>query len=406
MRGVQGERNTEDAAMDRLVSLLLCSLLSPLSLADEGEPPDEPGADDHRLVQTQVAVVPGVGLNASPDVDVDGLAVSVYGRNHNMRGVDLSLGLNWTEGEMNGAQLALFGSVAAQEMRGVQGSTFFGLQGGGEGLQASGLALGTGNFQGVQSGWLGAYNAGDFDGLQVGTFAALTKGSFRGVSASAFATAALGEYSQGAQLSMGLNYARGLEGAQIGLLNIGGSVRGAQVGLLNIGGHVKGAQVGLINVAKRLDGPGIGLASFSGNGILHLDVWTSESAIASAGLKFGSQYMYTIVGAGLVQPNDDWWTFGGGFGGHIPAGDLWIESDLTAWGVATGNALVPGVHTKLRATAGLPIAERFTPIAGVSLNAWAGEGTIRPRATGGLPSSTNDAGRVVFWPGMHAGVQF
>jgi hypothetical protein len=181
-------------------------------------------------------------------------------------------------------------------------------------------------------------------------------------------------------------------------------VDGLQLGLVNVGGDVKGVQLGLVNVA-RTSQVSIAPINLVADGLHKLDVWTSESAVANAGLKFGSKNVYTLLAVGWVSPTDGWWTWGGGFGVHLGKDPLWLEADATTWGVSRGQVVAPGVHGKLRAQVGLELAEHFAPFAGVSMNTWVGEGSVWPRAIG-LPSSPEDEHRVVTWPGFHAGISF
>ncbi len=182
-------------------------------------------------------------------------------------------------------------------------------------------------------------------------------------------------------------------------------MEGTQVGVVNVGRDVKGVQLGVVNVARKSD-VSIGVLNFIGDGLHRVDLYTSESSIGTAALKFGSRHLYTLVGAGWVAPSEPHWTFGGGFGVHMPMGPAWFEADGTVWSIAEGNWILPGAHHKLRAQVGVDLARNhFAPFAGVSMNVWSGDGSVLPRAIG-LPSTTRDDGKWVAWPGFHAGMSF
>ncbi|MFT4625658.1 MAG: hypothetical protein ACI8PZ_004327 [Myxococcota bacterium] len=370
-------------------ALLLATALAALpALADDTQPapdtatagPTTPGPvptdtpagppAPSREVSTSVSVLPGLGWNAGGSERIDGAAVGLVAHHHSVDGVEASLA-SWVDHGVHGAHLAAFVAVTGGSVRGVQASGFVGVAEQVQGFQGGGMAA----------------VAGPVDGFQGSGFLNIARDV------------------RGAQGSGGLNLARDVQGAQIGLLNIGRCVQGAQIGLVNVAEHVRGGQVGLLNIAKRVDGTSVGLASFIGNGLHEVDVWSSASAALVTDVKFGGKHIYTLGGVGLVRPESGWWTFGLGWGGHVPAGRGWFELDVSAWGVAEGNRVAPGVHTKLRTSAGLQLGRHFAPFVGVSANVWAGDGTVVPRSLG-MPSAEARDGRAVVWPGAHAGVQF
>jgi hypothetical protein len=115
--------------------------------------------------------------------------------------------------------------------------------------------VGTSSFTGLSSvrrlslNVLGGGSAG-IEGIEIGGLVNVTSAFTCGVELAGLANISLGPV-VGAQVSGLVNFGRGLEGAQIGLVNVStGAVRGAQVGLVNVaGGAVTGVQVGLVNVA-------------------------------------------------------------------------------------------------------------------------------------------------------------
>ncbi len=92
---------------------------------------------------------------------------------------------------------------------------------------------------------------------------------------------------RGVQISGAFNFAQEVSGLQLGLVNVGKNVHGAQIGLINIANDVEGATVGIINLVN--------------NGRHSVDVWTSDTAVFNAGVKLGSDRVYSILGMAL-QP--------------------------------------------------------------------------------------------------------
>jgi hypothetical protein len=303
----------------------------------------------------RVTVVPGVGIEAAPDRVVDGFSVGFVGHARSIDGME--------------AQLV---SLVSERM---------------DGLQVGMVTL-----------------AGQVDGLQLSSALAMVDGDVDAVQAAAGAAIAGGTVN-GVQAAGGVAIAEGIDGVQIAPVTVAQTVKGAQAGLLNVGGDVDGLQIGLVNVA-RTSKVSIAPINLIGDGLHRVDVWTSDSAVASGALKLGSKQVYTLLGAGWVGLDQPWWTFGGGFGVHLQKQRLWVELDDSVWGLASGVVLAPGVHNKLRMQVGLDLAERhLAPFVGVSVNTWVGTGRIWPRAVD-LPQRISPDRRVATWPGVHAGVSF
>lgn len=340
-------------------------------------------------VPFRVTVVPGFGVGADTDAQVEGMSFGFLSYGAGLEGVDLQVIGSWVDGPVSGVQASTIANVA-DTVEGAQLSSGVNWVGGDvRGTQlAAGLNIAGGDLSGVQASPALNVIAGNLDGFQ----------------GSAGLNVIAGEASQGVQASAGLNLAKGLTGVQVAPMNVARNVDGLQLGLVNAAGDVKGVQLGLVNIAKTSD-VSIAPINLIGDGLHRLDVWTSESAVGTAALKFGSKNVYTLIGAGWVSPAQPWWTFGGGLGVHLVKDPFWLEVDATAWSVAEGPFILPGVHAKLRTQIGVDLAEHFAPFAGVSMNTWTGYGSVAPRAIG-VPSARRANGRFMAWPGFHAGVSF
>jgi hypothetical protein len=347
-----------------------------------------PVEQEPRTVPFRASFVPGVGYAAAPDDSVKGFSIGFLSYMQDLEGLDLELVGSWADGRMEGAQISTFGNIAG-EVDGAQLST--------------GINWSTGRGEGTQLS-AGANVAGDdFVGFQGASGVNVVAGDLRGLQASCVNVVA-GEASQGVQLSAGVNVANGFTGVQMSPLNVARNLDGLQLGVVNVGGDVGGVQIGVVNIAKTSN-VSIAPINLIGDGLHRLDVWASESAIGTAALKFGSKNVYTLIGAGWVNPSQSYWTFGGGLGVHLVRDPFWLEIDGSAWSVAEGPFILPGVHAKLRSQVGLDIAPHFAPFAGLSMNTWTGFGDVTPRALG-VPSARRASGRFTVWPGFHAGVSF
>ena len=161
----------------------------------------------------------------------------------------------------------------------------------------------------------------------------------------------------------------------------------------------------MVNVARTSD-VSIAPLNFVGDGLHRIDLWTSESAVLSGAIKVGSKNVYTLIGAGQVNPTQPWWTFGGGFGLHLPVGPAWLELDDSGWALAQGYLVAPGAYNKLRLQMGVDLVhDHVAPFAGVSVNTWVGDGSVAPRAVG-MPESRDPGNHIVSWPGFQVGLSF
>jgi len=362
------------------------AVLGAAALAQDAPPaaavsqPDDAPVEAVRAVRAvpdevafRITVLPGMGMNAAPDARVDGFSTGFVGQARQVDGIDGQLGVSVVAGRVDGVQASGLLSMA-EEVDGVQLSATANLvEGDVEMMQLSGAVNSAG---------------GDVLGLQGAGAVNLAGGEVVGV-----------------QAAGAVNIAEAVDGIQAAPLNITDRAKGVQAGVVNVGGDVDGLQLGVVNVA-RTSKVSIAPLNFIGDGLHRVDVWASESAVVSGGVKFGSRHVYTLLAAGWVGQDQPWWTFGGGFGVHLQRDRLWAEVDDSVWGVASGNVLAPGVHNKLRLQVGVDLVDRHVaPFAGVSVNTWFGTGQITPRARD-LPSRLAEGGRVVTWPGIHAGISF
>ncbi len=294
---------------------------------------------------------------------------------------------NLVRGRVDGVQLAGLGNMGG-DTRFFQGAGVLNyVTGNFEGYQASGV----GNIvmegtSGAQTAGLFNYDRGDVTGFTMASVTCLVYGGLNGAQVSGCYNLTM-EDSTGAQVTGGFNYSRTffkgaqvgaignysreLSGVQIGLINISDSVIGAQIGLVNIAGNVRGTQVGLFNYARLIDGVPVGLITYEEAGLQVLETWYDTENSLHAGIKLGSRYVYTLLTASFVPDSDPLeWSYGIGFGAHVPFGSFFLEADLACHSLHEGPSKWyvtqrGNVLGQARLAVGIPIF-RFALIAGVA----------------------------------------
>ncbi|MEZ4235053.1 MAG: caspase family protein [Myxococcota bacterium] len=361
----------------------------------------------------QAQIVPGL---PAPDPRTTSLLVGLGAASApSVQGLGLALGYVGV-GEQHGTALA-FGAVSARQLDGVQ-------------------VAGLGTVAGASPTWGGQLSMGfntvgsDLEGGQLTMGVNVVDGMLRGAQLSMGVNAASGGL-RGLQTTMGLNYAGGtasegvqlaginvaggLGGAQIGLINVGRNVTGAQIGLVNVAGEVTGTQIGLVNVARDVKGTPFGVVSVEKEGRHDVLAFGSESDPANAELRFGGDYLYTLVGVGGSLSH----AYGSfGLGVHAPMGHqrLWLDLDglgaaylglgqveVRGGEIADGplEALTPVVRA--RATFGFQVLPQLAPFVGISVN---GKIPMSGPRIDVAPDFLAPGEEIALWPGAFAGLQF
>lgn len=248
------------------------------------------------------------------------------------RSTNIDVGVVYTKvGFLNGAQTGVLAAVSHQ-MTGVQ------------------LGLGTvteGRTFGAQIAGAFALSDERFDGLQVAGVFAWSRFRLNGVQIGGVATQARKHFA-GLQLAGGVNIARktvhgvqiagllnigAVEGLQLAPVNIASEVKGVQIGLVNVARKVRGVQIGLVNIADDVTGETIGAASVPRAGGIHGVAWGSNSLYGNFGLKFASNFTYSIFSASFHFERDGedklfapGFTFG--FFRRALLDDLYVHADV------------------------------------------------------------------------------
>ncbi len=191
---------------------------------------------------------------------------------------------------------------------------------------------------------------------------------------------------EGLQLSWIANASRGGDVYQLSaLLNVSrGEVRGVQIGLVNVAGSVAGAQIGLVNVARSVDGVPVGLVNVVEDGQRSIEVWGSDTALASVGIRLGSRTFYTMLAAGIDPLGSTTRLLAGLAGGvHLdPGTGFFVDVDQLTYAVKPVDGsrfdVKGSILTKTRLVAGIRVTRRLGLYAGLTANVSVSWGGTRP----------------------------
>ena len=328
-------------------------------------------------------------FNAAGD-DVRGVQVAglFNAAGEGVRGLQASLLFNAAGDHVRGLQASLLFNAAGDHVRGLQASLLFNAAGGdGRAVQVAGLFNAIG----------GPATAGQIAGL----FNAA--GELRGFQLSAGMNA-VGR-GEGLQAALAFNRARhDMTGVQLAAVNIGDHVAGAQVGLVNIARTVRGAQIGLVNVADRVDAP-IGAVSWVRSGERALEVWSGEALALSAGVRLGTERVYSLVGlaSGPLVDGNPWGPLAGA-GVKGGRGRIGLLVDALAHGLFFDGADEQALLAQGRARVAMEVSERIAVTAGATWNVFvSGDRDGADLSLGGDSLDRSGDLAIRQWPGLTAG---
>ena len=383
-----------------------------------------------RIIPVNVGIFPAFSLNASlsggegKTETTNYLSLSLlWGRADRIRGLAIAPGATSANVGVKGAQLAGLIAYSGDEgVEGLQVAPGVAWSDGPVGLQLAGVLATAEQVEGLQiaagvsvtrAPSLGGQLAGavnvvqSMEGLQLAAgvnVAQTTTGAQIGGGVN------YGGALTGLQLAAGVNIVGQLDGVQMGMLNLGRNVGGLQMGIINLAGQSRGFQLGLINLADEKEGESFGLISYARTGgILRPALWTSDSGLATAGLKLGVGHIYTLfrVGLGTVQRSEAW-SSGLGIGVTFALSpSLRLDLDASANQVFPTQT-VDGPSTLLqitRATLAWNITDAVALYGGPTLNVQVRIEDEDPDFAPGYAWTTADD-QVRIWPGWSAGVEF
>jgi hypothetical protein len=370
-----------------------------------------------RVVPFSVGVIPMPSSGPADRVLKNVSLNLIADRAAQVRGLQLSVGVNWVDEELHGVQAAVAANISSGSVSGLQASAGGNVARGDlHGIQASAAVnLAFADVHGLKATAGANYVQGHLVGLQAASGINLGMSGGRGLQAAAGANWMARDFT-GAQFAAGFNGVGGtLRGIQGGVVNYGAEVQGTQVGIVNVARVSRGLQLGLVNISEEDQGVPIGLISYARrNGMLHLVAYGSETGTANAGLKIGGRSVYNsfIVG---VRPgrNGNRFATSLGLGVRARPERPWLSFLDTEVAAGTFNHDFVGdthrlqIVSSLRLIGGWRLAQRLAIVAGPTLNV-----LVRKRgfdtdiAPGPLESVLHDGPtRVSLYPGFILGVE-
>ncbi|MFY0254044.1 LA_2272 family surface repeat-containing protein [Chitinophaga sp. 30R24] len=363
-----------------------------------------PGLGTHGKMSGQVVNKFSFNMLGGYAAGVDGVEIgNVFNIvKKDMQHVQVAGLFNIVGGKTNGIQVAGFHNNVLDSMNGVQLS--------------GGSNITEGSMRGVQVTGAVGQVYGNMNGVQVQGLVGVTRGNTYGWQV-AGALSYTGGYMEGLQLSgLGVYNRKEAHGAQIaGAWNINrGTMRGVQIsGLFNYARQMNGVQIGLVNVADTINGYSIGVINIVRKGYKKVSVYCTDVLPYNIAWKTGRSKLYSILLAGLSTGiNNKAWGIGYGIGKLIPLHTLLdLSAEVAVQNIFLGNgshsiqvySLQPSLHVKLYKS-----IELFGGPA-LSVNKHDNVGSL-PGYKANIPGehypSFGAGGNATGWLGWQAGVMF
>ncbi len=381
------------------------------------------GAVKSKHLDFSFSIFPGLGTPGSFDPNVTkSTSINLfYGRSRRVIGFEMGM-FNQTLELMDGLQLGL-GNINGGKQHGVSLAALFNLvRFDSQGVMGSGVFNIAGNFNGLLGAGLFNLAGPVSSGVQAAGLFNMISGNSGGNLVQAAGVFNFAREIDGVQAAGVFNLAKKVQGGQFSVVNITHDLDGVQGGIVNIAtGKINGRQIGLVNIANEYESGGpIGLLSFTKNGQLFLDLWSSNSARGNVGLRVGGETIYTVL-SGSFEPIDGSRnavvSAGLGLGVTKHLGDsLRIHLDLSA--ISSGSVLVSDEQirsmsstirqqARLRLFGSLRVFGDVGIIAGVSASGAFDSIFIQApqRTVGPTLAIEADTRTINVWPGLFAGVQ-
>lgn len=338
----------------------------------------------------QLAGIANLGRGDSQGGQISGYANVIT----NMKGPQITGGVNASFGEMEGLQLAGMVNLSGKEFTGTQ---------------LAGIAnLSYGDFSSTRIAGVGNISLGNGKGTEIAPIGNITFKDNAGVQGAGIFNAT-GQNMQGWQVASLINYTgKTHSGVQLAAIsNQSGDLNGFQLSLLNKAKDVKGAQLGLINKADTVKGASVGLLSFVKKGYKAIELSAGDTYLPKVSLKMGTPWFYNIVSFGstlkMLDTSFSMVGYGVGIIKQIKQSKWSVSSDATAFALLAPDddkVQVGGSLTELELNVKYAITPRVTLFSGPSIyfSNYAGEEHISH-----IPVFTTN-GNKGFWVGYHLGV--
>jgi len=315
------------------------------------------------------------------------------GYNGGLKGVEVGFFANILKGNMDGAQFAGFSNINLKTGKGFQGAGFLNYNHNGfRGAQLSGFAnVVLSNANGFQGSTFANVVNGNLKGAQLSSFVNVVTDSIDGFQGAVFAN-----YSKSnthGQVSGFANFnfsdTKGPQIAVFGNINTGNlssvqlsgfanintkSLHGAQIAsFFNYAKKLNGLQLGVFNYVDTLEkGASVGLISFVRNGYHVFEISSNESMYGVLSYKTGTRSFYNILSLGASAKNDRiYWGWGYGIGTIVPInGKTDINFEATSFQVNDDEWYTDrlNLHNRLNVLVSVKLSDNITIFGGPSWN--------------------------------------
>ncbi|MCD6064326.1 MAG: hypothetical protein K0R82_2237 [Flavipsychrobacter sp.] len=352
----------------------------------------------------QASVIPGVSTHGK----MSGQVVNKFsfnllgGYTAGVNGFELAGLFNIVKHDVHYAQVAGVFNIAGGDVDGVQvGGAYNQLLGSMYGVQVGGLSnIVMEEVSGVQVSGLYSHTALSMDGVQISGLASFARDTMDGLQIAGIASVA-GKNASGTQIA--------------GLGNIsGGEIDGAQIaGLFNYAKKLDGVQIGFINIADTSSGYSIGFLNLVWTGYHKLSLSTNEVLHFNAAFKAGNKRLYSILFGGLnLDGNNKAYSFGYGFGTEAHLSNRFLlNPELTSQYLYLGDWDHLNLLNKLTLNLTFRISKDISIYAGPSANVYysnlgnaVNESYMHIVPPNGYPARESNNKLLTGWFGWNAGI--
>lgn len=325
-----------------------------------------PGLGTHGRMSGQVVNKFSMNMLGGYAAGVDGVEIGTVFNivKNDMQHVQVSGLINIVGGKTKGVQIAGFHNNVLDSMKGVQVAGFSNItEGNMEGVQLTG-AIGQvrKNMQGVSVSGIGGINQGHTQGWEVaGAF------TYNGKNLNGLQLSGIGNYNKenayGAQLAGVGNINRGvMKGVQIAtIFNYAKQMDGVQIGLVNIADTVNGYSIGIINIVRK--------------GYKKVVLFSTDVLPFNIAWKAGRSELYSILlGGGDFGENNKAWSIGYGIGKIIPFNKRWsLSTEIIEQTIFLGTWEKGAQIFRLQPSLNIKLSKRISLFAGPALAIYTGD---------------------------------
>lgn len=325
----------------------------------------------------QISLTPGLGTHGRMSGQVvNKFSVNMLGGYAaGVDGVEIGTAFNIVKNDMQHVQIAGLVNVVGGKTRGVQIAGFHNnVLDSMIGFQASGFSnITEGSLRGVQITGAVGQVYGNTNGVQVTGLAGITRGNAIGWQVAGAFNYTKGNV-EGLQLSGLINYAhKDAHGVQIsGAGNIShGTMKGVQIsGIFNYARQMNGVQIGLVNIADTVNGYSIGIINIVRRGYKKVVLFSTDVLPYNIAWKAGRSELYSILLGGFgTGENNNAWSIGYGIGKNIPFNRaLFLSTEVTAQNTWQGGWNHNTQVYRLQPSLNLKLSKRISLFAGPALS--------------------------------------